>query len=255
MIEILKIIFFGQMRKWVLGLFFFLNAGLVFSQLSYSGNVIDATDKKYLEGVFVEIIGSTETDSTNTRGYFNLKARVGDTLKISYPGFIEQKISLTADRYLQIQIQDRARFLPTFEVKSEPYSFRFKDGKLTLRDPNEVIEKSPKGQITAGPTGSPTGGFGIYGPISYFTKKARNEREYAKKQEWNNRRAGYYAVIESDSVRRNLMVKYQLSRAQWDKLVIRYNEGNLSHEFLDWPKDRVYAHFDSFITREKDWID
>ena len=50
------------------------------------------------------------------------------------------------------------------------------------------------------------------------------------------------------------MIKYQLDRTQWDKLVIRYNEGNAHHEFLDWPKDRVYAHFDSFITREKDWV-
>ncbi len=242
------------MKKWVLGIYIFLQASCAIAQATYSGNVLDATDKKYLEGVFLEVIGSNETDSTNSRGYFNLKAKIGDSLRVSYPGFIEQIIVLKADRYLQIQIQDQARFLPTFEVKSEPYAFRFKDGKLTVIDPNEVKEKSPKGQITAGPSGSPTGGFAIYGPISYFTKKARQAREYAKKQEWDLRRAGYYAIIESDSVRKNLMIKYQLDRPQWDKLVIRYNEGNAHHEFLDWPKDRVYAHFNSFISREKDWV-
>jgi hypothetical protein len=242
------------MKKWVLGFFFLLHASLAFGQLSYSGNVLDASDKKYLEGVFVEVIGSSENDSTNSRGYFNLKARPGDSLRITFPGFLDQKILLSSDRYLQIQIQDRARFLPTFEVKSEPYAFRFKDGKLTVIDPNEIREKSPKGQVTAGPSGSPNGGFAVYGAISYFTKKARLAREYEKKQEWDRRRAGYYAIIESDSVRKNLMIKYQLVRPQWDKLVIQYNEGNAHHEFLDWPKDRVYAHFNSFIVREKDWI-
>jgi hypothetical protein len=242
------------MKKWVLGFFFLLYASLAFGQLSYSGNVLDASDKKYLEGVFVEVIGSSENDSTNSRGYFNLKAQPGDSLRISFPGFLDQNILLGSDRYLQIQIQDRARFLPTFEVRSEPYAFRFKDGKLTVIDPNEVREKSPKGQVTAGPSGSPNGGFAVYGAISYFTKKARLAREYEKKQEWDSRRAGYYAIIESDSVRKNLMIKYQLVRAQWDKLVIRYNEGNANHEFLDWPKDRVYAHFNSFLVREKDWI-
>jgi len=242
------------MKKWVLSIFLLLHLNFAFAQLTYSGNVMDANDKKYLEGVFLEVVGSKENDSTNTRGYFNLRAAVGDTLKITYPGFLDQKILLTGDRYLQIQIQDRARFLPTFEVKAEPYAFRFKDGKLSIIDPNEVQEKSPKGQVTAGPSGSPTGGFVVYGAISYFTKKAREAREYAKKQEWNKRRAGYYAIIESDSVRRNLMVKFQLDRSQWDKLIIRYNEGNAHHEFLDWPMDRVYAHFNSFISREKDWI-
>lgn len=242
------------MKKWVLGFFFLLHASLAFGQLSYSGNVLDSNDKKYLEGVYLTVLGTSANDSTNERGYFNLKATPGDTLLVRFPGFLDQKIPLTDDRYLQIQIQDRARFLPTFEVKSEPYAFRFKDGKLTVIDPNEVIEKSPKGQVTAGPSGSPNGGFAVYGAISYFTKKAKQAREYEKKKEWDRRREGYYAIIESDSVRRNLMVKYQLDRSQWDKIVIRYNEGNVHHEFLDWPKDRVYAHFNSFINREKDWI-
>lgn len=226
----------------------------ILAQRTYSGNVLDATDKTYLEGVNVEILGSGSSDITNIRGYFSVKGNIGDTLRISFPGFIEQKIPLGDDTFLMLQIQDRARLLPTFEVKSEPYAFRFKDGKLTLIDPDEEQAPSNKGGISAGYLNSPNGGIAIAGVLSSLTKRAKQEREYQKKLEWMRRREGYYAVIESDSIRQNLMVKYQLERSQWDKIIIRFNEGNAYHEFLDWSKDRVYATLNEFIDRERRWI-
>ena len=234
--------------------FCFANATL--AQLSYSGNVLDATDKSYLEGVTVEVINSQSSTITNTRGYFSVTASQGDTLRFSFPGFIEQKILLAEERFLQIQIQDRARLLPTFEVKSEPYSFRFKDGKLTIVDPDEEKAHSNKGGISAGYLDSPnaTGGIAIAGVLSSLTKRAKQEREYQKKQEWMRRREGYYAIVDSDSVRQNMMVKYQLERSEWDRIIIRFNEGNAYHEFLDWSKERVYATLSEFIDRERRWI-
>ncbi|WP_111317114.1 carboxypeptidase-like regulatory domain-containing protein [Algoriphagus chordae] len=226
------------------------------AQRSYSGNVLDANDKNYLEGVTVEVVGTDQVKTTNTRGYFSVKANVGDTLRLSYIGFIEQKIVLAEETFLMLQIQDKARLLPTFEVKSEPYAFRFKDGKLTLIDPDEEKSPSTKGGISAGYLDSPnqTGGVAIAGVLSSLTKRARQEREYQKKQEWLRRRAGYYEIIESDSIRQNFMVKYQLERSDWDKIIIRFNEGNNYHEFLDWSKDRVYATLSEFVQRESQWI-
>src|SRR5690606_7204198 len=102
-------------------------------QTSFSGNVLDAFDKKYLEGVAVSVAGS-ELVTTNSRGYFSVKAREGDTLRLSFPGFIDREIVLGKDRFLLLQIQDQARLLPTFQVEAEPYRFRFKDGKLYLAE-------------------------------------------------------------------------------------------------------------------------
>lgn len=241
------------MKIRVLIILYFAFLPALLAQRSYSGNVLDASDKTYLEGVNVEIIGSESSDITNTRGYFSVKGMIGDTLKISFPGFIEQKIVLGEETFLMLQIQDRARLLPTFEVKSEPYAFRFKDGKLTLIDPDEEKVPSSKGGISAGYLDSPNGGVAIAGVLSSLTKRAKQEREYQKKQEWMRRRAGYYAVIESDSVRQNLMVRYQLERPDWDRMIIRFNEGNAYHEFLDWSKERVYATLSEFIDRESRW--
>jgi len=236
-------------------IYFLLAISSSFAQLTYSGNVLDATDKTYLEGIIVEIIGKDDKVLTNNRGYFSITAEVGDTLKLSFPGFIESKKILEKERYLQLQIQDKARLLPTFEVKSEANIFRFKDGKLVLIDPDEEKAPSKKGGISAGYLDSPngTGGVAIAGVLSSLTKRAKQERAYQKKLEWDSRRAGYYAVIESDSVRQNLMVKYQLERADWDRMIIRFNEGNAYHEFLDWSKERVYAKLSEFIERERSW--
>lgn len=234
---------------------YFLVISTSFAQVTYSGNVLDATDKTYLEGAIVEIIGKSDKATTNDRGYFSITAEAGDTLKLSFPGFIDLKTVLEKERYLQLQIQDKARLLPTFEVKSEANRFRFKDGKLVLIDPDEEKVPSKNGGISAGYLDSPsgTGGVAITGVLSSLTKRAKQERAYQKKLEWESRRAGYYAVIESDSVRQNLMVKYRLERADWDRMIIRFNEGNAYHEFLDWSKARVYALLSEFIERERSW--
>ncbi|MDR7130803.1 hypothetical protein J2X69_003160 [Algoriphagus sp. 4150] len=243
------------MKVRLLLIIYFAFLPALLAQRSYSGNVLDATDKRYLEGVSVEVVGTDQLQTTNIRGYFSVKGKHGDTLRVSFPGFIEQKMVLGEETFLTFQIQDRARLLPTFEVKSDPYTFRFKDGKLVLIDPDEETSPSKKGGISAGYLDSPNGGVAIAGVLSSLTKRAKQEREYQKKQEWMRRRAGYYEVVESDSVRQNFMVKYQLKRSDWDRIIIRFNEGSSHHEFLDWSKERVYETLSEFIHRESQWID
>ncbi|HSF55136.1 MAG TPA: hypothetical protein VLA71_15380 [Algoriphagus sp.] len=233
----------------------FLTVFILFSfsaiaQISYSGNVLDAFDKKYLEGVTVSIVGKNSV-ATNSRGYFSLEGAAGDTLLLSFPGFIDQRILLGSDRFLLIQIQDKARLLPTFQVEAEPYKFRFKDGKLYLAENEPEQEKSLSKQVSMG-TGTSDGGAGlaIYGPISYFSKRNTQLRRYEERLEWIKRRQGYLEVIDSDSIRTELMSTYKLDRGDWDEMIMRFNEFHLEHEFLDWPKDRVIASLKEFIRIE-----
>lgn len=216
-------------------------------QTSFSGNVLDAFDKKYLEGVAVSVAGA-ELATTNSRGYFSVKAREGDTLRLSFPGFIDREIVLGKDRFLLLQIQDQARLLPTFQVEAEPYRFRFKDGKLYLaEDEPEQARKLSHG-VSAGTP--PTGGFAVYGVLSSLTKRNRQLRQYEERLEWIQRRKGYLEVIDSDSIRTELMNTYRLNRETWDELIMRFNSFHLEHEFLDWPKDRVAASLAEFIRIE-----
>lgn len=225
------------------------------AQANYSGNVLDSFDKKYLEGVTVSI-KSKESVLTNTRGYFSIQGMLGDTLLVSFPGFYEHQMILGTDRFLLIQIQDRARLLPTFQVDAEPYRFRFKDGKLYLSEDETEQEKSLSQKVSAGvgtSDGSP--GVAIYGAISYFTKRNTQLRQYAKQLEWIKRRQGYLEVIDSDSIRTELMTAYELNREQWDQIIIRFNEFHLQHEFLDWSAERVLTSLKEFIRIESYFID
>ncbi|WP_026953897.1 carboxypeptidase-like regulatory domain-containing protein [Algoriphagus vanfongensis] len=239
------------MKKILLLFLFLTSSGCLMAQSTYSGNVLDGSDKAYMEGVQVSVAGQKASAVTNQRGYFSVDATPGDTLKLSFPGFIEQEIVLGTERFLMVQLQDMARFLPTFEVKSQAYSYRLKDGRLVLKDENEAELPSRKGEVTAGTrSDDPNGGVAISGAISYFTKKAKQAREYEKKKAWHARRQGYYEVIQSDSVQADLMAKYELEQSDWDALVIRFNQFHQSHEFLDWSEEKVQKSLEEFFRFE-----
>lgn len=238
------------MKTFIFLIGFVLFTFSAFGQVNYSGNVLDSFDKKYLEGVTVSIDGKGSV-LTNSRGYFSISGMLGDTLLVSFPGFYDHQIILASDRFLLIQIQDRARLLPTFQVDAEPYRFRFKDGKLYLSENEPEQEKSLSQQVSMGlgtSDGSP--GVAVYGVISYFTKRNTQLRQYAKQLEWLSRRQGYLEVIDSDSIRAELMTTYELNREQWDQIIVRFNEFHLQHEFLDWPANRVLVSLKEFIRIE-----
>jgi hypothetical protein len=238
------------MKYCFLFIFFFLGIISVCAQGRYTGNVVDAWDKKYLEGVVVTN-AKGDISKTNTRGYFSISALMGDTLVFSFPGFVEKKWVATNEYFLFIELQDRARLLPTFQVKAEPYRFRFKDGKLYLSEDEPVVEKPLSQQVGIGvDSTSPSPGFAIYGPISYFTKRNRELRAYEKRLDWERQRVGYLEVIDSDSLRQELMKQYNLERKAWDELILRFNTFHAAHEFLGWSKDRVLAALKEFLRLE-----
>jgi len=208
------------MKRIFLLLFFFFWVVSLSAQRKYSGNVIDAWDKKYLEGVVVKN-SDGEKVSTNSRGYFSIPGLQGDTLIFQFPGFLEKKMPLSADVFLFVELQDLARLLPTFQVKAEPYRFRFKDGKLYLSEDEPVVEK----------------------PLS-------QHRAYEEWLNWEKQRIGYLEVIDSDSVRQELMKQYNLDRKAWDELILRFNTFHTAHEFLGWSKERVLAALKEFFRLE-----
>lgn len=239
-----------RMKYFFLFVFFFFGMVSLCAQGRYSGNVVDAWDKKYLEGVVVTN-GKGEEVQTNARGYFSIPSLMGDTLVFNFPGFLEKKWVATSESFLFIELQDRARLLPTFQVKADPYSFRFKDGKLTLVEEPSSKEKPLSQQvgISSDPT-LPFSRFSIYGPISYFTKRNRELRAYEKRMNWERLRVGYLEVIDSDSLRQELMQEHNLDRKSWDELLVKFNQFHAAHEFLGWSKDRVTASLKEFFRLE-----
>ncbi|MDX5340520.1 MAG: hypothetical protein LPK25_15955 [Cyclobacteriaceae bacterium] len=223
----------------------------VFGQSTYSGNILDALDKKYLEGVSLEITGKSKA-FTNERGYFQVQGAIGDTLKVSFPGFLGKELVLTAERFLLIEINDKARLLPTFQVEAEPYRFRFKDGKLYLAENEPESPRLLSKSVGVQPLVDENlhGGIAIYGVLSSLTRRNRQLKAYEEKLEKERRRAGYLEVIDADSVRNQLMEMYDMDRSAWDKMIVRFNEFHQSHEFLDWSRERVLASLKEFVRLE-----
>lgn len=239
------------MKHPVFLILFLLFSPFLKAQSVYSGNVVDAWDKKYLEGV-TSLIKGKKSVQTNSRGYFSLQADIGDTLLLTFPGFIEQEFILGEEKFLLIELQDRARLLPTFQVKAEPYKFRFKDGKLYLAEDEAEGVKSLSTKASMG-TLDPTSGMGgvaFVGVLSQLTKRNRELRAYEEKLDWLKRRAGYLEVIDSETIREDLMGKYKLNRQAYDALVVRFNEFHQTHDFLDWSSERVLASLKEFIRIE-----
>ncbi|WP_026952431.1 carboxypeptidase-like regulatory domain-containing protein [Algoriphagus mannitolivorans] len=239
------------MRRPVFLVFLFLINLPVFAQSTYSGNVLDALDKKYLEGVSLQVKGKSKA-FTNERGYFQVKASIGDTLVVSFPGFLEKELTLTSDRFLLIEIHDKARLLPTFQVEAEPYRFRFKDGKLYLAENEPESPRSLSKAVGVQPLTNENlhGGIAISGVLSSLTRRNRELKAYEEKLEKERRRAGYLEVIDADSVRNQLMEMYDMDRSSWDKMIVRFNEFHQSHEFLDWSSERVLASLKEFVRLE-----
>ena len=73
-------------------LFAMLCCGSAFSQkINVKGQVIDASGESII-GASVRILGTTSGTITDLDGNFTLEANVGDTLAISYIGFVEQRV-------------------------------------------------------------------------------------------------------------------------------------------------------------------
>ena len=122
---------------------------------------------------------------------------------------------------------------------------------MYLADDEPEAEKSLSQKMSAGfGTSDGGGGVAIYGPISYFTRRNVQLRKYEARLEWIKRRQGYLEVIDSDSIRTELMAKYRLDRSSWDEMIIRFNEFHLNHEFLDWSKERVISNLTDFLRIE-----
>ena len=74
------------------------------------GTVTSATDGEPLTGATVKVIGAQSGTVTDLDGHFSLEANDGQTLLVSYIGFVQQKVKVTGNN-LTIQLAEEANSL------------------------------------------------------------------------------------------------------------------------------------------------
>ena len=126
--------------------FLFCSLQLAAQPISYTGTVYDDSDQSPLIGVNVIIKGTSTGTTTDFDGKFDVMANPGDTLLISYIGYISQEVMLTAQTSLTILLGSDTQVLE--EVVVVGYGTqRTKDltsSITTLK--SDDITKTPAGQ-------------------------------------------------------------------------------------------------------------
>ncbi|MBS9525423.1 hypothetical protein KIH41_04380 [Litoribacter ruber] len=223
-------------------------SSIAFAQ-AVTGNVIDVQDNYNLKDVKVENIKTAETFTSNDRGYFRIGATLGDSIRFTKEGYVPHYWVVDDLEHQLIPLIFDAVGLPPAYVFGERPSLYIPGISKDL-DPDR--KPAGPGRVYGGHSGSQTEmtpGFTMDGPISYFTRRERNKRQYRRAMEKEARQAPYLEIIKSDSVMHVLKSKYQLEDKELDSLIIEFNLYHIEHEFLDLDHEDVSRLLHAFFER------
>ncbi len=194
-----------------------------------SGNIISGDELDNLPGV--HIIGRLSRAGTvsDVRGMFRIRIFPEDTLIFSFVGYKTEKI--TFQDYGSSRVEVVVRLKPDVrELEGVVIYSEHVTPEYLLRPKREPIfipglrPPRPKEDVADVPIGSTS-----YGPISFFSKEAKEKRLVMKSYENKKREQVYNQVINSEPLRMQFMDQYGLSRKEWDDFVVYFNRKPLFH--------------------------
>ncbi len=233
--------------KSILFIFFLCITAVSAQGQVLTGNIIDVLDQSYLNGVNVENTRTAATFTSSNLGYFRMEVELGDSVVFSKEGYVTHVIVVKETVHQVVSMVFDAVGLPPVDVFGERPSL-YIPGISLDKDPNR--KPMGPGRIMPGHSGSfteMTPGVTLDGPISYFTKRERNKRQYKRALEKLARQAAYLEVIQSDSIKQALMDRFELLETELDELIIGFNTYHREHEFLDMDYDTVLGLLYEFL--------
>jgi len=158
---------------------------------------------------------------TNKFGFFHLKTYEDDTIILSHISFLSHQLYLTEfkDETISIVITMKPKIFILPELT-------FHSGYIAeyLNRPKRipmVLSPPPVKPDVDVPVGSID-----YGPLSYFSREAREKRKVMKVYHEEQLVKVYDKTITSDSVRTVFMDRYGLTRKEYDQFLIFFNSRN-----------------------------
>lgn len=188
-----------------------------------SGNVISGDDFDNLPGVHIYGRESRVGTVTNATGMFRIRILKSDTLIFSFVGYLTEKITFSNyqgnNAEVLIRLKPDVRELDGVIVYSEHLTPEY-----LLRPKREPIfvpglpRPYDHGDIADVPIGSIN-----YGPISFFSKEAKEKRKLMESYARKKRELVYSQTINSQSLRDQFMNQYGLNRREWDDFIVYFN--------------------------------
>ncbi len=155
---------------------------------------------------------------TDKRGFFHLKTYPDDTLVISHISFISEKLYLSGFKESSVSVVITMK--PKIFMLKELTIYADTIAKYLYRKKGTPIVLSPppvKPDIDV-PIGSTN-----YGPLSHFSKEAKEKRRLLAIYQNEQKDRIYNKTITSDSVRNVFMDRYGLTRKEYDRFLIFFN--------------------------------
>jgi hypothetical protein len=155
---------------------------------------------------------------------FDIRVLAGDTVIFSHIGYETKRIAVPeniSNFELVVRMRPAPIELPSVTIESESdiqYLRRSEVEKMSLPwywegyDEDEI--DSPIGSTD-------------YGPLSRFSKEAKEKRRLIKVYEAEKADRIYTSTVTSDSVRMVFMDRYGLNRSEFDDFIIYFNSLNL----------------------------
>ena len=177
--------------------------------------------------------------TTGDLGIFRLSAKAGDSLRLSYIGYETRfvvvsevdirngmQVILQENTLLLREIVVRAKIIPSMLARVKPQPMQI-DGLPVLTDKtpirpgdarwgNELWKTAPI--QTLGPSAT------INGPISYFTKEAKEQRKYQKALSRDESEVIYNSLMGNPETAAMLQDKFAISRTCCDSLLLSFNQ-------------------------------
>lgn len=183
--------------------------------------------------VFNQTLGIGKISDMN--GRFEVIARKNDTLEFSYVGYKSLYLTVNSEHlvhYVKINLTQDSVLLPSITVYAD------REYKVPLRDINEpmfipgasLVDPPPPvkpGDLHFGSTGAdgvPVPAIGIEGPITYFSREAREKRKAERAYAETRATITYQKFIAQDTVRQQLCGLFDITTQEYDEILVRLNE-------------------------------
>ncbi len=205
-------------------------------QVSVEGYINDELDQA-LPFALIQVQGTERGTVSSINGYFSVKAKLQDTLLVSFVGYKRLCLSVTEemiDRDIKIKLAPEFIQLPSLWVyanrkylvperhKGNPMEISGVEKKAStelLKPGDFKFEKRPAqlGEI-------PMFGLGltIYGPFTYFSEKEK--RKAAQAYIETKETIVYRKFINRTEIRDSLKVEFQIDENRLEKGLIAFNE-------------------------------
>lgn len=216
--------------KYLLSLFILISAFSALAQYRIRGIV---TDDEGIAVGFCHVynISMGTGKVADMKGRFEVLARKDDTIRFSYVGYqtVELEISsIHLVNYMKVIMQEDSILLPSITIYADPYykvplnikgDPIFIPGVSVTKPRTEIKPGTISWGVSPGLGGIPSGGATIMGPITYFSRDAREERKAEELFAEDMRTISYQIFIAEDSVKQQLCTLYDINGAQYDTVL------------------------------------